>query len=88
MNKEQIEYAVGDSIGTTQFRWLDCLVSCTSDKCTADQIKRDGYRSGFGYGWDVFVEIDEVGRITGKIVDSLPLPVEKTVAQATVDKQV
>lgn len=65
-------YRVGQSIGTTQFRWLDGCIGCHSDACHKWQQERDGYKSGFGYIWDCWAEIDDGGRITGKQVTEIP----------------
>jgi len=65
-------YHVGESIGTRQFRWLDVSIRCHSETCQKWQEARDGYRSGFGYGWDGWAEIDEQGRITGRVQTERP----------------
>lgn len=75
-------YRVGDSIGTTQFRWLYCYAGCCSKACLAweeaENVKRKsegkGTSHGFGYSWDCFAEVDELGRITGKVVTESELP--------------
>ncbi len=65
-------YRVGDSIGTTQFRWLGGYIGCRSDACHKWQKERDGYRSGFGYGWDGWLEIGDDGCITGRFETEIP----------------
>lgn len=65
-------YRIGDSIGTTQFRWLYCLACCQSDTCKKERDKALGYRSGLGGLWDVFAEISDDGRITGRFETEIP----------------
>jgi hypothetical protein len=66
-------YRVGDSIGTIQYRWLDCHAGCRSEACRAwEKEKWQGRSVGFGFGWEVWAEIDDVGRITGRVVTELP----------------
>ena len=38
----------GKSIHTNQYNYLDCIADCKSDICMAHELKRQGYRSGFG----------------------------------------
>lgn len=66
-------YRKGDSIGTVQFRWLDCHAGCVSTACREwEQIKYQGRSNGFGYGWGVWVEVDDAGRITGRVEAEIP----------------
>lgn len=66
------EYRVGASIGTTQFRWLDCTACCDTAACRKKRDEELGYRSGFGSSWDCFAEIDDDGCITGRVVTEIP----------------
>jgi hypothetical protein len=54
----------GDSIGTDKYNYLVCIADCHSDECMEHELKRVGYRSGFGRGFDVKIFIDK-GIVTG-----------------------
>lgn len=56
----------GDYIGTKNFRWLDCTADCHSDQCKAHQVRKDGYRSGFGRMFNVRVHINKSGIVSGQ----------------------
>ena len=58
------KFSKGDSIGTNQYNYLECISDCHSKQCTDNEEKRIGYRSGFGTTFDVKVKISN-GIITG-----------------------
>ncbi len=56
----------GDFIETKQYNYLICRADCHSDECMKYMLKLQGYRSGFGRGFDTKIYIDEEGIINGR----------------------
>ena len=49
----------GDFIGTDEYNHLECIADCHSDECMSFELKKHGYRSGFGRGFNVKVFLDK-----------------------------
>ncbi len=54
-------YREGEFI-SNQFKYLVCITSCHSKPCMAWEIKKCGYRSGFGRSFytKIFIENDKI----------------------------
>lgn len=55
----------GDYIGTDKYDHLVCIADCQSDECMEFMLKKQGYRSGFGRGFDTKIILDK-GVVNGE----------------------
>lgn len=55
----------GGHIRTDKYNSLDCVADCMSKQCIEEQIKKVGYKSGFGMIFNITVIVNN-GVITGE----------------------